>query len=358
MDTSQVDKLQELLARIQRNAAALSDARGAALASSTQDAPLDAVEAAPVAEQSFAPEPAVASEVPEADSFAEEPLEPSGVSEVPWGGDADVTELLEDDLLITIPPDAPDDSGPMQDTGEFELSANRRPPSIPPLDAEMEAPPISTRQQRGEEELDGLGVSLGFRPSQAPTDDEDEDDEDIASSSPRTPPPESGPQVTIPPKPPSDAAGTVAEPTMEQLGATIDLDAGEAPPADLELAADGSPMPSAAPDEFEADIPRAEYASAYHESLSAPPTARDDLDAHDQAQRERESRRSLAPGASTVTADTPQAAAPTEADSVVVRPPAVVSQPAAIYDKPGVSHQPNTFLERLDASLSLGPAAD
>ncbi len=321
VEANQLDKLQALLARIQKNAADLAAARanGAVARAAAQEAEL----AAPA----------------EADTMAY----------------AEEAEVLEDDLLVTIPPDAPEVTGPEQDTGEFELPAQSRAPSMPSA-TDVDAPPISTQQHRGEEDMEGLGVSLGFQPSRPPDEAIEHDEEEEEPSAPRTPPPESGPQVSIPPRESLDATAKAA-PTMEQLGATIELDGDEASAAELELA-EGTSVPSETPDEYEAELPPAEYASAYNEALSSPSTAREELAAHDQAERERQERRSMVPGATTVQASPPEPAARAEADAVVARPPAVVSQPAAIYDSVSPGITPRTFLERLDASLSLGPSGD
>ena len=145
--TDRIGKLQALLAKVQQNAAALASQRGRR-------------EKAPASE-----------------SMDELEMELESVD--------DSAEPFEDDLLMTIPPDARD-SAPGAEGEEFEL-----PSSMPPS-GDIEAPPISTQQERADEELDGLGASLGFRPSQAPEAMDEAEEE--PGGAPRTPPPESGPQ--------------------------------------------------------------------------------------------------------------------------------------------------------------------
>ncbi len=323
-------------------------------------------------------------------------------------------DLLDDEMLVTIPPGAPDESDaeepqaaapsipaappPMQselpsaappsvevrvDTGteaaesrgsfpvpsepppmleherEFDVTTSddsveddfRH--SVPPPIDEIEAPPISTEQERGDE-MDGLGVSLGFSPSQQP--EAGDDDETEAR---RTPPPESGPQVSLAPK---EAEGATHDavarhgdgPTMEQLGATIDLD-GQPTAEDLELA-ERAPSAPSAPDDFEAELPAAEFAGGYDASLSAPPNAREELAAHDMAERRRAERMS-GPAAAPGTAPPPSSGAePLHPGSIVPRPPATLSASAAIYESTPVRSRSAGFLDRLDASLSLGPS--
>lgn len=261
-------------------------------------------------------------------------------------------QRLDDELLMTIPPSAaPPAAG---DSSEFELPPAPVPGefvSEPPSD-EGEPPPISTRQQRGDDSAhEELEESLGFGADGA------EDEEDFSASSPRTPPPESGPQVTIPPKEDKEgetrAAPGTDSPTMEQVGSTIELD--EPGSFDLELA-DGEPRPT--PDDTEAQLPPGEYAGTYDASLRPPENVQEELRTHAQAASERVERSSSAPSSPLQSSPAPQVAStpalgarPTE---VVARAPSTSSAPAALYDGAAAQAEPRTFIERLDAALRLG----
>jgi hypothetical protein len=341
----QVDKLNALLARIQKNAALLASQRAAGGQPSLLDATVD-------------------------------------------------PDMLEDDLLVTIPPSVADSLPPesfadpghtpseppqLDALGDFDSPHSADLPaefrkSTPPMD-EIEAPPISTQQERGDgaEDMDGLGVSLGFSRSGRPSDDGDDSDaeEEAISAVARTPPPESGPQISIPPKdaaplethtsaPPARAPNS--KPTIEQLGSTIEFEDGQSGEdrlsreLELEEGAPSRPSPS---DEFEEELPRAEFSGRYDSSLAPPPTAREELAAHDQAERERSERLSLAPSAARVTSEPPGAlAAEGEPHEVISRPAVVVSSPAALYDAARRARVPSAFLDCLDASLALGPSGD
>jgi hypothetical protein len=182
------------------------------------------------------------------------------------------------------------------------------------------------------------------------------------TTGPRTPPPESGPQVApAPPMQLQDLDGVSAvpshgdTPSMEQLGSTVDLE--PATSGALEMAATASlPAPDeASSDEFEEELPAAERAGVYDESLRPPPTVRDDLAAVDRAHREREARLSALPEAALSGAPESMAraeGAQTEA-GVLSRTPVPERTVPVTFEgrRRAASH---TFLELLDDALGLG----
>lgn len=281
--------------------------------------------------------------------------------------------------LTTIPPSAPSAASspheppPLELEADFSAPAVVQPPeadfslSAPPQLEDIEAPPISTEQERDESE--GLGVSLGFSPQAAAPNVVEEEEDDDRHGAPRTPPPESGPQVSLAPKEPEgldvqtpsqpDFRGERGEgPTMEQVGSTISFSAEERVSRELELEESAIAAAKSAADDFEAELPKVGFAGAYDASLAPPATARQELEAHDREERERAERRSFVPGSGPVVAETAIPGAlqgyPLE---TVSRSPVNVSSPAAIYDSTRGNLQPGSFLDRLEASLSLaGPS--
>ncbi len=224
-----------------------------------------------------------------------------------------------------------------------------------PLD-DMDVPPISTEQEREDDEL---GSGLGFTRGDV---DESDDDE---TSVPRTPPPESGPQVSIPPKDADlgslggSTGGTVhsSGPTMEQLGSTIDFDGDDLPPADLELAerapSSAAPAPADEADEYEAELPQNQFSGAYDTSLTPPATAKADLEQHDKQASEREARISRPPAIPPARTSRPSVTGIELGDAEVIGRPQAGSGSPAVYERRQVTGTLATFLSRLDASLAL-----
>ena len=219
----------------------------------------------------------------------------------------------------------------------------------------------------------------------------------------KTPPPESGPQAAValpagihaPLAPDIEelleadiepkAGARVAVPTLEQLGQTIDLDEARGPSLELDhppLARPPSLQDDLPPEELEVTLPGgAGYGGGYTADLLPPPEARQELEAHRQRQGEESvppPPESLAqypsqrPAASTefapvivpsslstdstsqdvsmVTVDAPPSA---EFAPELLARPAAHPTPVAKFIR-AQAPRPKTFLELLDASLSLG----
>lgn len=137
------------------------------------------------------------------------------------------------------------------------------------------------------------------------------------------------------------------QPTMSQLGETVELEGADAPRTDLELAVHGeSESPAASQDDMEVSLPRGgTFAGGYDATLEPPPEARDELAQHQRAQESgvvnvkpgAEVRRLTGP-----TGITERTTLPSHGEVSEVLPMA-----------PGRTG-PTTFLELLDASLRLG----
>jgi hypothetical protein len=183
----------------------------------------------------------------------------------------------------------------------------------------------------------------------------------------RTPPPESGPQISPPPRSGyADSEFSFAEserspntdgPTIEQLGSTVELDAGTRVELHVEMPPRRSTLPPPPDEEFEAAIPSRRFAGTYDASLAPPSGARAELDAHDRAEREKTERRSSLPPVAAVYSQPPVAAmVPPGPEGPVAweRPPVLATISAAVYEREfGRSLVPKTFLELLDAALAL-----
>lgn len=112
----------------------------------------------------------------------------------------------------------------------------------------------------------------------------------------KTPPPESGPQAAMAPMP-APAAPDIDElleadilpvtgmsspasvPTTEQLGQTIDLEEARGPRLELDHPV-AAPAAAAPTEELEVTLPQREFGGGYQDDLMPPPEARQDLDAH------------------------------------------------------------------------------
>ena len=212
----------------------------------------------------------------------------------------------------------------------------------------------------------------------------------------KTPPPESGPQAAMAPMPAppapdidelleadilpvSSTSSPASVPTTEQLGQTIDLEEARGPRLELDhpVAASAATAPA---EELEVTLPRREFGGGYQDDLMPPPEARQDLDAHLQRVGDEaippppESLAqypSLQPSASTsgtfaaspsVTTESPSEAVSMvtiEAPSGVELSPELLARPelgpsAVAKFIRAEPPRPSTFLELLDASLTLG----
>jgi hypothetical protein len=242
---------------------------------------------------------------------------------------------------------------PSQVENDFSLSAP------PPLE-EIEAPPISTEQQRDEESLES---TLAFAPpavEPGPLPVPDGEEDLSANAAPRTPPPESGPQVSLIPKEVETLEGSNRPhegdgPTMEQLGATIDLEAGDRISSELQLAERGESSPGLGPVELEAELPTVGFAGAYSSELAPPASARDELLEHDRLERERVERRSSLSLAPVTSEPSKPASFQAGASEAVSRPTVNVSAPAVLYQSGRGQAATGSFLDRLDTSLGLIP---
>lgn len=373
MSDSRLQRLEALLARVRRRAA---EARGAI------GGGVDAAAAAAPQEEPVTIPPPVARQAP-AVAARSLPVQ------APESGWPDAPEHVADVMVARRVSDIAElevvDNGPEEALDEddlLEISSDML-ESIPPApvgEVEEEEPPASSQRPKASH-LDDL-----------------ESARDEAREVPiKTPPPESGPQASppvslgAPPAPdverlleqdvgPAPAAGgdftapfdsleqpfgtrpppPASGPTVEQLGQTIELE--ESAGVELELDRPLTAASSAAehPDELEAALPKPESAGAYHEALMPPPQAERDLEAH------RERHGDAAPVAEApsvaVREATPLATMPAASTTaspsgdlteLIQRPPiggADVMSVSGVVAKP----EPRTFLQLLDASISLG----
>jgi hypothetical protein len=197
----------------------------------------------------------------------------------------------------------------------------------------------------------------------------------------KTPPPESGPQeapaptgLSAPSAPDVDAllggeldiptreapaALAAPGPTPEQLGQTIDLEEGGTGPS-LELAEHqhDAAVEAAPVEELEVALPGRDAVGGYDDSLRPPPEALSDLEAH----RRRLEDDIPPPPESLATLPSVQPGAP-EIVPIQAAPeapvgPEVIARPVSAgtpetFSSVRESFRPNSFVELLDASLSL-----
>jgi hypothetical protein len=394
----QIGKLQGLLDRIKRNAVRPRTAVAAA-------APAGAAAPPPVAaapkrldsiDDLLAVQPAAAAPTP-----SPAPVEVDvQLESVPPAEEA--IPLVSVASAQASPP--PDDSlGLDSEVSEVRVTTAMRDPAVEVTVAaiEAEAEPIAA-EELSEDDLVEVTEATSVPPPVATDVDidfEDEDEQPPASSQRskvastmdealaaaaaqleaerevpiKTPPPESGPQeaplpgaIAAPAAPDVDALlggeldiPTRAEaplaavgPTPEQLGQTIDLEEARGP--DLELAEQQveAPASPAAVEELEVALP-GRAGGGYDEQLQPPPEARDDLEAH----RRRLEDEAIAPppeSLATLPSVQPAAAAPEiiPAGPEVVARPLPVGSPEA-FSSPREAFRPGSFVELLDASLSL-----
>jgi hypothetical protein len=318
--------------------------------------------------------------------------------------------------LVNAAPQEPepidDTFGLDSEVSEVRVTTAPREPAVEvtvaAIEAEAEAEPIAA-EELSEDDL--VEVTEGT-PAPAATDVdidfEDEDEQPPASSSRKvastmdealaaaaeqldvehevpikTPPPESGPQeappptgMSAPPAPDVDAllggeldiptreapaALAAPGPTPEQLGQTIDLEEGGAGPS-LELAEHqhAAAAEAAAVEELEVALPGRDAVGGYDDGLRPPPEALDDLEAH----RRRMEDDIAPPPESLATLPSVQPGAPLpEIVPVQAAPeapvsPEVIARPVSAgspetFSSVREAFRPNSFVELLDASLSL-----
>lgn len=333
---------------------------------------------------------------------------------LPPAAEAEPIPLVSVATHESVPPREPYDATFSLDSEVSEVRVSTAPrdfgPEVTVAAIEAEAEPMTT-EELSEDDL--VEVTEGTPPptTDVDIDFEDEDerppvssqrqvassmDEALAAAAAhveperevplKTPPPESGPQaapqpvLTAPAAPDVDSLlgqeldiptrgdiSAPAVPTPEQLGQTIDLE--EAAGPSLELA---EPRPSTTPplgsEELEVALPGREVMGGYDDNLLPPPEARDELEAH----RRRLEEDIPPPPESLATWPSVQPGPAPEIIPVEVAPLAASPIAAEVATTPEIiaratpegtaetfasvrePFRPSTFVELLDASLSLG----
>jgi len=303
-----------------------------------------------------------------------------------------------------LPPPIDDAFGLESEVSEVRMAAAPRDSdvevTVAAIEAEAEAEIIATEELSEADLVELTESSITTADADVDIDFEEEDDQPPASSQRsrvassmdealaaaaehgeaehdvplKTPPPESGPQEAAAPAPGVDALlgeeleipmraeaarSSVTVPTAEQLGQTIELEEARGPSLELAEPVQSS-VPPAAIEELEVALPSRDVVGGYDDSLMPPPEARDDLEAHRRRQDE-----DLAPppeslaqlpsiqpgGSSPEIVPLPRTSAPVQPE-MVARPAPTGS--AESFASVRESFQPASFVELLDASLSLG----
>ncbi len=299
------------------------------------------------------------------------------------GDIVDVTDIDEEPLEVATDDDVSvvtaSDSGDVEIDVDFDEAGE---------DTDVEQPPASSRRPKPAQSMDEALAAVAERERDVPL---------------KTPPPESGRELIaseldrtreisqLPPPPAvdveiADGADDIDDllatevdvtpsserrrhlmPTIEQVGNTVDLPP-SVPGSNLELDTPAEPtQPEAAQasasSEFEMDIPQKSFAGGYSTQLTPPPGAKEELQAH----REREAARSSPELDVSEVTDTvrleghrsgltqkmpPVAEKPAQPDAVT-RPPVQSSGVAAVVHE-HADFKAETFIQLLDASLSLG----
>jgi hypothetical protein len=352
----QVSRLEALLARVQRNAAALSRERqlGVQVSAETDDVAASEASSLPVSgglsypsdalPESYAPDaPTLAppSQLasatlaqPQFDDIHEE-TKPLWVGIQPppaYPGPAGAGFVADPVSDSEVPPPAVSAAAPepKDEVDEYDVRDTLEPVgSLPlaepleplqsqpdfgdsPLDASLEAvdlpePLESLDAEDIPDPLESSPPLSGERtsaraPSEAPIIEVSSLEEVLESSPPLAAPEDtSQPFISSPLRETAfddERANRISDAPASALGGTINLPEEEAESVELELA---EPPPSstrlvtpppAADEELEADLPRPSHRAAYDHTLSVPPEAREELAAHDQGVREA---RSMAP---------------------------------------------------------------
>ena len=300
-------------------------------------------------------------------------------------------ELLDDDIVEMTPADsavamAPDQNG-MDDLNfdDEELDRDSGP--------RVEEPPAPSSGSR-------IAGTMDEALARAAAQIEHDEGREVPL---QTPPPESGPQeaMALPMRIHAPALPDIEElleadilpkggvnaarPTAEQLGQTIDLEEARGPSLELDRPATFAPEPlqvELPSEELEVTLPQREFGGGYQDNLMPPPEARQELHAHlhrfseESAPPPPESLAQAAPqqpetpshdfapaiasaavttdsyseSVSTVTVEAPASA---EFAPELLQRPEVAASPVAKFLRTPAP-RPNTFLEMLDASLSLG----
>ncbi len=258
----------------------------------------------------------------------------SGVQ--PVGHAAESAEELEEDDLLSVPPEAiksepPPELEQIASVDDSELDFDDE----DDRSAEEEEMPASSKRAR----VDPLEAALSA-------------DQVLEHEVPiKTPPPESGPQEAAPPAAALEAprlpelgesldrvsATLDVGPTPEQLGDTIELP--EPSQANLELDV-RAPVVEAQPisEELELSLPKRESVGVFDDSLTPPASAREELKRYEEQ---------AAPSVEAAPSGTPEA-------TQVVRRPSLAGVGATRFLAAAADFAPKSFVELLDASLRLG----
>lgn len=340
------------------------------------------------------PEPEV---MPFASALSPLPEAISGVMPVADLNEEPPEELLEDDIVEVSPTAAVEEVVPAARTALDDVDIDfddedEDEDAVHASDTEGEPPASSSRSK--------IAGTMDEALARAAEQIEIQEGREVPL---KTPPPESGPQAAMAPMPAGIHAphapdidelleadilpvgGTsAAVPTTEQLGQTIDLDEARGPSLELDHAIAAGPTQfAAAPpsEELEVALPQREFGGGYTEDLMPPPEARQDLDAHRQRVGDDAippppeslgQYPSLQPSAASgafaaVVASNVTTESPTEAVSMVtIEAPANAEFSPELLARPDLgpapvakfirveAPRPSTFLELLDASLTLG----
>lgn len=299
-------------------------------------------------------------------------------------------ELLEDDIVEMSPPAvAVEAVVPASRTAldDVDLNFDDEDEDATRQSASEEEPPVSSSRSK-------IAGTMDEALARAAEQMEIQEGREVPL---KTPPPESGPQAAMAPMPappapdidelleadilPVGGMSSPSGPTTEQLGQTVDLDEARGPRLELDHPVAASPAATPT-EELEVTLPQREFGGGYQDDLMPPPEARQDLDAHlqrvgdDAIPPPPESLAqypSLQPSASTsgtfaasapasVTTESPSAAVSTvtiEAAASAEFSPELLARPelgpsAVAKFIRAEPPRPSTFLELLDASLTLG----
>jgi hypothetical protein len=346
----QIARLESLLSRIQRNAA-----------KQRAEAPRTAAAAA---EPSSAAAPHSGPPADRNEITEQRPVTPAAAVAAPLVEVAEVVELeMSDDELVEIAVDVP--------VEEF-----------------AEASAASAEEERAAPLANELAEEPA--PESAPRPAAQTAEEADLEPPVKTPPPESGRQVVASPVgvagesefqdtsamaslEPDLSGSAISQamanaPSAAQLGETVELEGEGAAAQRIELlsAPMGIPDPSAEipADELELSLPQQQYGGGYDRNLEPPSRAGEDLARH-RAQVERAQHPQTEPPVSLATPPSmdfsgskvaivsPPAGVAEAASPVVVSRPALGDLQVAEMRKSAAAQLPSTFLELLDASLSL-----
>ncbi len=212
----------------------------------------------------------------------------SGVMSISEFSDEQPEELLEDDIVEMT-------------SGEAEqalVTHSLDELSFDDLDDKRTAPPPSDDEPPASSQRSKIAGTMDEALARAAEQIQLEEGREVPL---KTPPPESGPQAAMPAGIHAPLAPDIEElleadilpsggvraavPTAEQLGQTIDLEDARGPSLELDHPAAFNPGPlqeDLPNEELEVTLPGREFAGGYQDDLMPPPEARQELDAHRQ----------------------------------------------------------------------------